>query len=398
MFDRMILLLGVVLGSTPLNAAVVFDLNLDNSSLDGVLDDGSRWNAAPTTVSRQGQAWERSLVGGLRYSVEGGSWAAYRNRFTWASTPSVSAFQQAVERAFDVWTAVDPVTGFGTQIEFVADLATPVSRTIDNFVRLGAEIDLLAGNIGGGQQGEAFFNSVSRGAGLTLTSGTTGYGGFAIAGADVTMNTNVVWSSLSDFEVILAHEIGHAIGLGDVEDFFDLGFIDNNYSGADPLGTLTDSWSGLVNPLNPGDSPGLGLFNVPNSSAGVDRFGVDILMESNIPQAFFDQGFATLQNDDFGGRQFLYPEVGPALPGDANGDGAVDLLDLDVLGANFDASGAIYAEGDFNGDAVVDLLDLDILGTNFGVTVTATAVAEPGVATLSVCAVVLLGTRRRFAL
>ena len=55
-----------------------------------------------------------------------------------------------------------------------------------------------------------------------------------------------------------------------------------------------------------------------------------------------------------------------ALPGDANADGKVDLLDLDLLGQHFGATMATYAEGDFNGDGVVDLLDLDILGANFG--------------------------------
>ena len=64
-------------------------------------------------------------------------------------------------------------------------------------------------------------------------------------------------------------------------------------------------------------------------------------------------------------------------PGDANGDGIVDLLDLDILGTNFGASPATFAQGDFNGDDVVDLLDLDILGTNFGNVSTSNAVPEP---------------------
>lgn len=371
----------------PLYAAVVFDLNLDNSSADGVLDDGSRWNAAPMSVFRGGTVYERSLDGGLRYSVEGGSWSAYRNQFTWQSTPSVTAFQQAVEDAFEAWTVVDPATGFGTQLSFVADLATPVSTAVDNFVRLGSEIDLFADSIGSGQKGEAFFNSVFQGGGVTLTSGTTGYGGFAIAGADITMNTNVVWSSLSDFKVILTHEIGHAIGLGDVEDFSGNGFIDNNYSSGDPLGTLTDPWAHLVDPLDPGASAGLSIYNVPNSTAGIDRFGVDILMESSIPQVFFDQGFAELRNDDFGGRQFLYPELAPQLPGDANVDGVVDLLDLDILGVNFDASGALYSQGDFNGDTFVDLLDLDLLGANFGASIGSQSVPEP---TISIFVAIVL--------
>lgn len=83
------------------------------------------------------------------------------------------------------------------------------------------------------------------------------------------------------------------------------------------------------------------------------------------------------------------------LAGDANNDGVVDLLDLDILGTNFGASPATFAQGDFNGDNTVDLLDLDILGTNFGNT-TAVAVPEPATL-LSICVGGLLcfTTRRR---
>lgn len=70
------------------------------------------------------------------------------------------------------------------------------------------------------------------------------------------------------------------------------------------------------------------------------------------------------------------------LPGDANGDGSVDLLDLDILGSNFGLTeGATVAQGDFNSDGAVDLLDLDILGSNFGLS-TGGAIPEPLSATL----------------
>lgn len=52
--------------------------------------------------------------------------------------------------------------------------------------------------------------------------------------------------------------------------------------------------------------------------------------------------------------------------GDFNCDGMVDLLDLDILGSNWNGSGKIWGQGDANGDRVVDLLDLDILGGNWG--------------------------------
>ncbi|MEM9294413.1 MAG: dockerin type I domain-containing protein, partial [Planctomycetota bacterium] len=55
------------------------------------------------------------------------------------------------------------------------------------------------------------------------------------------------------------------------------------------------------------------------------------------------------------------------LPGDADGDARVDLLDFDALAQHFNAvTGLGPARGDFNGDGAVDLLDFDILAQNFG--------------------------------
>lgn len=51
--------------------------------------------------------------------------------------------------------------------------------------------------------------------------------------------------------------------------------------------------------------------------------------------------------------------------GDANLDGRVSLLDLDILGQNFNQPGG-WADGDFNGSGSVSLADLDILGQFFG--------------------------------
>ncbi|MEO0530949.1 MAG: CotH kinase family protein [Planctomycetota bacterium] len=90
----------------------------------------------------------------------------------------------------------------------------------------------------------------------------------------------------------------------------------------------------------------------------------------------------TLTLVDSGGTQVAQLSyAGNALPGDANGDGAVDLLDLDILGANFGASPATLAQGDFNANNVVDLLDLDILGSNFGATNVTLATLEANEAT-----------------
>ncbi len=64
--------------------------------------------------------------------------------------------------------------------------------------------------------------------------------------------------------------------------------------------------------------------------------------------------------------------------GDANGDGEVSLIDLNVLGANFSDTDATWQTGDFNYDGVVSLADLNALGANFGQSVPAApAVPEP---------------------
>lgn len=52
-------------------------------------------------------------------------------------------------------------------------------------------------------------------------------------------------------------------------------------------------------------------------------------------------------------------------PGDANLDGAVNLLDLSALASTFNKPGT-WSQGDFNGDGTVDLLDLSLLAANFG--------------------------------
>lgn len=58
---------------------------------------------------------------------------------------------------------------------------------------------------------------------------------------------------------------------------------------------------------------------------------------------------------------------GSTCPGDVNGDGVVDLLDLSQLLSSFGmGSGATHANGDLDGDGDVDIGDLTILLSNFG--------------------------------
>jgi hypothetical protein len=60
------------------------------------------------------------------------------------------------------------------------------------------------------------------------------------------------------------------------------------------------------------------------------------------------------------------------IPGDANGDGMIDVGDLGILAANYGQSGKTCAQGDFNGDGLVDVGDLGILAAHYGEGVNAT--------------------------
>src|SRR5690606_30646609 len=60
-------------------------------------------------------------------------------------------------------------------------------------------------------------------------------------------------------------------------------------------------------------------------------------------------------------RQVLGTEFG-----DLNLDGRVDLIDLDLLAANFGSSGKTWSSADMTGDDQVDLFDFFHLARNWG--------------------------------
>lgn len=55
-----------------------------------------------------------------------------------------------------------------------------------------------------------------------------------------------------------------------------------------------------------------------------------------------------------------------SLAADANGDGVVDFLDLNIVLSAFTLSGPAAGAGDLNGDGVVDFLDLNLVLSQFG--------------------------------
>ena len=86
-------------------------------------------------------------------------------------------------------------------------------------------------------------------------------------------------------------------------------------------------------------------------------------------QAWTSGGNYYIQLDASGGGVEALVSV-PQLPGDANGDGKVDINDLTVVLTNFGlTAGAVWSQGDFQNDGKVDINDLTIVLTNFGQTV-----------------------------
>jgi hypothetical protein len=310
-------------------AGVVF--GLPASGLEGAV---LRWDAAPRVINGN----ERSLDGGLRYSVSGGSLDAFRDQFSWATVPSSAEFSAAVQGAFAAWTVVDPVSGFGTALSFVHDPLSSVAGVVGGGgVNInGAEIDLIATidaqswNIGStATRGETWFGGIN--SPTTLTSGVANYSfSRAISGADIYLNSNpgAVYT-LDLFRRLLTHEIGHAIGLGEAEGNLTPGrFIDDNFDPNDPVGTLNNSWAALVNPLDPSGSALLARYSI---GAATSVAGVDLLMESNglgISAANPVTNPRPLSNDEFGTRQFLYPSLSPVPEPSAWWLGILGLLGL----------------------------------------------------------------------
>jgi hypothetical protein len=99
-----------------------------------------------------------------------------------------------------------------------------------------------------------------------------------------------------------------------------------------------------------------------------DYLGLNLLPENRDYLASF---FTSEAFPDFGYSPLLTIDFTPAdltnIPGDANGDGVVNVGDLGILAGNYGMlEGATWAMGDFNGDGKVNVGDLGILAGNYG--------------------------------
>ena len=62
--------------------------------------------------------------------------------------------------------------------------------------------------------------------------------------------------------------------------------------------------------------------------------------------------------DASGNTNQAFVIMNPHLPGDANGDGRVDINDLTIVLSHFGQTGMTWTQGEFTGDGTVDINDL----------------------------------------
>ncbi len=159
-------------------------------------------------------------------------------------------------------------------------------------------------------------------------------------------------------------------------------------------GQQSDDRLGLISMYASGDYSGTGAWPAQGTDIVNPNYGILIRTGNNF------QTFYTKENT----VGALHPQIvldyepfdpNTSIPGDANGDGVVDVADLGILGANFGQSGLTVSEGDFNGDGIGDVADLGIIGANWTAGSAAAFVPEPATLSPLAMSVLIIGRRRR---
>ncbi len=174
-------------------------------------------------------------------------------------------------------------------------------------------------------------------------------------------------------------------------------------SGMQDLGALGGTGSEAIAISNAGQVVGLASTSSGSraflwqSSGGMQDLNSLIAPASGwtlqVANAINNEGQIVGYGTDPGGAREAYL-LTPALRGDANLDGKVDVNDLTIVLSHFGQSGTTWAQGEFTGDGTVDVNDLTIVLANYGSSLGSAAAGmtrapEPG--TLSLLAAGLAG-------
>jgi hypothetical protein len=134
----------------------------------------------------------------------------------------------------------------------------------------------------------------------------------------------------------------------------------------------------------PGAQPGMdyALFSLSHGSSALATYG---LSPGDIFFTDFNGTFALYATAaDLGlirmvGKSDNIDALEVLVPGDANLDRGVDVIDLGILATHYGSINSQWIDGDFNGDGKVDVIDLGVLATNYGnvTSIDGTLVPEP---------------------
>jgi len=237
-------------------------------------------------------------------------------------------------------------------------------------------------------------NALTRGQGngqIADVQGGTAFD-FGPWGGSITVDSLTSWhkdatsppsGGKNDLLSTLLHELGHVLGIGTADSWYNLVNGSNQFTGSAAV-------------AEHGGAISLDSYSYHWADGTMSHVYPDGALREAAMDPTLTVGTRKLMTDlDVAGLDDLGWEIQPQ-PGDANGDGVVDAADAAVLAAHWLAtSGVGWDEGDFNRDGRVDDLDASILAANWryeggG----AAAVPEPSAIAILLGAIGLLLMRR----